>query len=738
MYFRILIFFFILQLNGISSEPNPLHPVFEVLDSEGRSVKSSGSPISTEKTCGGCHNYEYIQKNNPHNKEGLKVDCIQCHFTGGVFKPVSGDFDGSGKILREKLFLHVPENQNCNSCHGFDKGNGRPLEIPSDFNDLMKYNLVKKTGELSSHQKLKDSFLNLQDKEEADYAWDIHADRRVQCVNCHFAPNNPKYDSTESTEDLSHLKINPRKISTSEFLSKPNHDLAKTNCTTCHDPLQIHDMIPYKSKHMERLECQSCHVPELRGPALKEIDFTVLSEKDTPVYSYRNIDGYPESKTLNAEFIRAYTPYLMPYGKEGKLMPTNMVTEWFWVNGTSKERVDSEVLNRIQFPEDETKKSGILEVFDKDRDGKVTNAEWVLNTEEKYQFMRSLLISEGVKDPKIQGKVQVNPVVHGIQRGENVTRDCTNCHTRDSRIRRQISLSQILPGRGEPEFEKSERFDAQFLKLRENGVEYIAKRDFFQTDYYIYGFSRKKWSDYLGIFFFVMTLLGIGVHVTIRLLKAPPHDPEAHKHLKVVYMYTFYERLWHWTSAFGIILLLFTGIAIHFPGLIPLKLTISVYTHNILAFILITNAFLSFFYHLVSMEIKQYLPPLRSIMSDSMIQLKYYMSGIFKGEPHPIEKSREKKLNPLQQITYLGILNLLLPLQVITGLMIWGGGKWPGSMDFIGGLKVLGPIHNFCSWMFLSFLVMHIYLTTTGRTWFSNIQAMIIGFDRLEQNKESK
>ena len=33
-----------------------------------------------------------------------------------------------------------------------------------------------------------------------------------------------------------------------------------------------------------------------------------------------------------------------------------------------------------------------------------------------------------------------------------------------------------------------------------------------------------------------------------------------------------------------------------------------------------------------------------------------------RGEPHPFEKQPGKRLNPLQQVTYLAILNVLLPL----------------------------------------------------------------------------
>ena len=34
-------------------------------------------------------------------------------------------------------------------------------------------------------------------------------------------------------------------------------------------------------------------------------------------------------------------------------------------------------------------------------------------------------------------------------------------------------------------------------------------------------------------------------------------------------------------------------------------------------------------------------------------------------------------MNPIQKLTYFGILNVLLPLQIITGALMWGVQRWP-------------------------------------------------------------
>jgi thiosulfate reductase cytochrome b subunit len=111
-------------------------------------------------------------------------------------------------------------------------------------------------------------------------------------------------------------------------------------------------------------------------------------------------------------------------------------------------------------------------------------------------------------------------------------------------------------------------------------------------------------------------------------------------------------------------------------------------------------------------------------------QARYYLSGIFRGEPHPFEKSPKRKLNPLQQATYLIILNLLLPLQVVTGILIWGMQRWPATSAWLGGLPTVAAVHAFGAWLFAAFLLMHVYLTTTGQTPLSNLRAMALGWER--------
>jgi thiosulfate reductase cytochrome b subunit len=199
-----------------------------------------------------------------------------------------------------------------------------------------------------------------------------------------------------------------------------------------------------------------------------------------------------------------------------------------------------------------------------------------------------------------------------------------------------------------------------------------------------------------------------------------------------IILYSPYERIWHWAQALSIALLFLSGLEIHSPGgLTIFGFARAVRVHNFLGFLVLANAFLGLFFYLTTGKIRQYLPEPRDFITLSIQQAQYYLHGIFEKAVHPIEKTPHRRLNPLQQVTYLMILNILLPLQVITGLLIWGGQRWPEVAGAVGGLPVLTMIHTLVAWLFVAFVIAHIYLTTTGHKPLSNLKAMLLGWEDL-------
>lgn len=203
---------------------------------------------------------------------------------------------------------------------------------------------------------------------------------------------------------------------------------------------------------------------------------------------------------------------------------------------------------------------------------------------------------------------------------------------------------------------------------------------------------------------------------------------------KMIYMYTPWERIWHWTQAASILTLLASGLVIHMPrtfDFVPFARAVDF--HNVIAALLLLNTVFGFSYYIASGSVKQYIPlNLADHLRDGYAQALYYGMGIFKGEPHPVHKTAERRFNPIQLTTYASIMAGLLPMQLATGVSLWLAPMFPETLGAPGALGILGILHTLGAWSFGAFVLGHVYMTTTGHTITQNIVTMITGWEEVE------
>lgn len=204
--------------------------------------------------------------------------------------------------------------------------------------------------------------------------------------------------------------------------------------------------------------------------------------------------------------------------------------------------------------------------------------------------------------------------------------------------------------------------------------------------------------------------------------------------MKKVYVYKGFERFWHWTQAGLILFLAFTGFEVHGSYHI-LGFEHAARFHRVASWLFIGLIIFAIFWHLVTGEWRQYIPTTKKLAS----QIRFYLVGMFRGEAHPTKKTGLQKLNPLQRITYLGFKLVLVPLTVISGI-IYMFHKWIDKNNTVVvsniSLDTVAFWHTLGAFLLMVFLVVHVYMTTTGRTPTSNIEAMITGYDLEEEDEE--
>ena len=676
--------------------------------------------------------------------------------TGATWQWNESAFTSGGELAAGALSIQDPTNENCGQCHGLVHVDARtPLVMnactPEQWETIT-------TGQIVSPQRIASSGLNLTDKANLARSWDVHAERVLNCTDCHAALNNPVYYRDLDGDGPEHLTFDPRRIDIGDYLYRPVHQFAKgrsaqgwlaqeldnsvRRCEACHSLEATHGWLPYKERHTTVLSCETCHVPKMYAPARQTMDWTVLRSDGSPQTACRGLESGGEQ--FGTALISGFEPVLLPredVNGQTSLAPHNLITSWYWVYGDPEKPVPLRDLQAAWLDDEGQYNPQILAAFDVDGDGRLDDGELIIDSPEKEALIASRLQDLGLETVRIAGEVQPYRISHTVTHGEWATKECRTCHGEQSRITQPMLLAEHVPGDVMPTViaESATSLAGELYRTADGALYYRPESgpDAGPASLYLLGHDSIAHVDWLGALLFLGTLAGAVVHGGVRYVTArrrASHDPA----LREVYMYSAYERLWHWLQTIVIFGLLFTGLIIHKPDTFRIfNFRYTVEVHNVFAAILLVNAALAAFYHLASGEIKQFLPRPHGFFDQAFAQARYYLRGIFHGEPHPFQKSRRRKLNPLQQITYFGLLNVLLPLQVVTGVLMWGTQRWPEIAQALGGLPFLAPAHTLLAWLFASFIVMHVYLTTTGHTATANIRAMLMGWDEVELHKEA-
>jgi len=199
-----------------------------------------------------------------------------------------------------------------------------------------------------------------------------------------------------------------------------------------------------------------------------------------------------------------------------------------------------------------------------------------------------------------------------------------------------------------------------------------------------------------------------------------------------IYLYTRFERFWHWSQAALIIFMALTGFEIHaFYELFGFER--AVLLHTTAAWVLIGLWIFTIFWHVTTGEWKQYVPTFDRLIAI----IRFYSVDIFSDAPHPYHKTRLHKHNPLQRLVYLALWVMINPTIWISGLLYFYYNNWQSSVfaSYLS-LEAIAVIHATAAFMLVSFLIVHVYMVTLGDTPFTHIKAMITGSEEIAHEKD--
>ena len=454
-------------------------------------------------------------------------------------------FTAKGAAPASALRIVPPSSRHCGACHGLVEESLGPDATPVEWKPGLEHWSTETKGQVFSPQQISFSAMNIEGRSELHRPWDVHAERLLECSNCHHPVNHPVFRHEADLTKPAHLRFDGRALDIAEYLRRPSHDFARgesaqgpfapllrgtmRRCEDCHDYDASHRWLPHREHHARVLLCESCHVPRTYASARSATDWTVLGPDRGPVVHYRGVRG-PAGDP--ASVVTGFEPILLPRkAKDGssKLAPLNIIASWFWVGGDPPRPVRKRDLEAALF-DGASYHPAVLAALDADRSGALEAAELRLDSPAKVEAVRARLEAVGVANPRIQGEIQPFSLHHGVAAGAWATRDCGSCHARGSRVARAFELAPYAPGGvlPEPVRDSNVAFEAlRLLPLRDPAGALAGTLDTSEARLYLLGRDRTRWADGLGLAVFAATALAVLAHAGLRVALGRRRKEEA-------------------------------------------------------------------------------------------------------------------------------------------------------------------------------------------------------------------
>ena len=426
-------------------------------------------------------------------------------------------------------------------------------------------------------------------------------------------------------------------------------DQRKNICLKCHDTARTHRWLPQKELHFNYLECTSCH-------SLNAQIGMLIFMVDKGEASTDNVLNYKQ---------------LVPFIEHGK---------------------------------------DLVETLDKDGNGRLSDTEL-------YSFMKKVQ-ENGISGATLDLRILVLRPNHDYSKKVEHTQDCTLCHSKGARFYSKILLEI-------PESDGGFRT----LPVDKDFLLYRGQRPFI-GDFYLLGESkiRKedlddvlevikrigfKWLDLIGGCLILFTLASVCFHAMLmfltRKLRRRSQGVEQREPLPVPI------EVWHWLHGLGMVLLVMTGIQLRLPDSVPIFANFlnAVNLHNLTGTVLICDYFFWFSYHAWKKEFKSrfFILP-ADFFKDIAQMLHYYGYLIFIGESFPKSCRHYSAFDPIERVFFLTTMLVIVPIQIVTGVLLLNMHSMMPVIRAIGGLRVVDAIHLVFAYVFTSSMLVHVYFHT--------------------------
>jgi len=199
-----------------------------------------------------------------------------------------------------------------------------------------------------------------------------------------------------------------------------------------------------------------------------------------------------------------------------------------------------------------------------------------------------------------------------------------------------------------------------------------------------------------------------------------------------IYFYPLWLRIWHGVNALGIILLIVTGYTMQAGNESSLiGFNTSVNLHNISGIVVALNYLLFVVGNLVTGNGKFYIVKPKNFIKRPIKQAQYYAFGMFRGMDKPYPLSEKRKFNPLQKYSYIVAMYVFVPAVIITGFALLFPEIIIETVYNVSGIMLTAVLHSVMGFFIFLFLVVHVYISSIGKSPLENYKSIINGWHHI-------
>ncbi len=182
--------------------------------------------------------------------------------------------------------------------------------------------------------------------------------------------------------------------------------------------------------------------------------------------------------------------------------------------------------------------------------------------------------------------------------------------------------------------------------------------------------------------------------------------------MKKLEIYPLWIRIWHIVSSLLFVLLLLSGVGIHF-GLMSIHTALTI---HIMSGVSLSIAYTFFFIaNILTGNIKHYFRIPENLFRNLKKEYKYYFWDIFLKQDLPYNPEKTK-FGIVKQLIHLKMMYFVLPLIILTGITLLLPNLLNKDIFAESNIWLISLIHTILGYLFTLMFILHLYLGTTGKT----------------------